>query len=78
MNAFTRFAHDAKKFLKPKNLKAKLRGRGKVFPILSYTLICLWVLVFAYLVFSIIRQGGRNSVFISTITQKHFKPLPCA
>lgn len=50
MNAFTRFAHDAKKFLKPKNLKAKLRARGKVFPIVSYVLICLWVLVFAYLV----------------------------
>lgn len=49
MNAFTKFAHDAKRFFKPKNMKARLRSRGKIFPILSYTLICLWVVVFAYL-----------------------------
>lgn len=46
MNAFQKFGHDVRTFFEPKNLKRRLRSKGKIFPIVAYGMLVLWVVFF--------------------------------
>ena len=46
MNVFQKFGHDVRNFFEPKNLKRRLKAKGKIFPIVTYTLLALWVVIF--------------------------------
>lgn len=68
MNVFTRFAHDARRFFRPKNMKVRLRSPGKIFPIVAYTGLCLWVLLFLFLlIWALLSSLKTNFDFVYNV-----------